>query len=303
MTQVESPFGLRNIGEEAKPPYAVLPDPSTLFLGRSQRLRALAPGHTLESYLNFAADVTEAQHAVQTSLPEPVLPPAGRIRQAQENGIPPLSRTAFEPGQAEGAALSGLLEGLRQYKLTEQASAAASTLAAASLEKRCQLMSGALKDAPVEDIAGRVLILAGLQVVFASLAAKLDAGDLHPVADSICPACGSPPMTSSVVGWPKAHNSRFCTCSLCATMWNVVRIKCVLCSSTEGIGYHSIEGKPDKVKAETCNKCRRYVKILYQVKDHKLDPLSDDVASLDLDMLLAQEGWERGGHNLFLLGY
>jgi FdhE protein len=45
------------------------------------------------------------------------------------------------------------------------------------------------------------------------------------------------------------------------------------------------------------------VKILYQVKDHKLDPLSDDVASLDLDMLLAQEGWERGGHNLFLLGY
>src|SRR6516165_5790939 len=101
MTQVESPYGLRNIGEEAKPPYAVLPDPSTLFLGRSQRLRALAPGHTLESYLNFAADVTEAQHAVQAAgLPEPVLPPASRIRQAQENGLPPLSRTTFEPREA-----------------------------------------------------------------------------------------------------------------------------------------------------------------------------------------------------------
>jgi FdhE protein len=303
MTQVESPYGLRNIGEEAKPPYAVLPDPSTLFLGRSQRLRALAPGHTLEPYLNFAADVTEAQHAVQASLPEPVLPPAGRLRQALENGLPPLARATFEPGEAEEAALSGLLSNLRQYKMTGEASAALDILAAASPEKRCQLMSGALKDAPAEDIAGRVFVLAGLQIAFARLAAKLDAEDLRPIADGVCPACGSPPMSSSVVGWPKAHNSRFCTCSLCSTMWNVVRIKCALCSSTEGIGYHSIEGQPDHVKAETCDQCKRYVKILYQIKDHKLDPLSDDLASLDLDMLLAQEGWERGGHNLFLLGY
>jgi FdhE protein len=303
MTQLESPFGLRNIGEEAKPPYAVLPDPSALFLGRSRRLRALAPGHTLEAYLNFAADVTEAQHAVQASLAEPVLPPAGRIRQAQENGLPPLSRSTTDPGEAEDAALSCLLDRLRQYKLTEETSAAIGTLAAASAERRCQLMSGALKDAPVEDIAGHVLILAGLQIAFARLAAKLDAGDLRPVADSVCPACGSPPVSSSVVGWPNAHNSRFCTCSLCGTMWNVVRIKCVICSSTEGIGYHSIDGRPDQVKAETCGKCRRYVKILYHVKDPSLEPLSDDIASLDLDMLLAQEGWERGGHNLFLLGY
>jgi FdhE protein len=303
MTQVESPYGLRDIGQEAKPPYAVLPEPSTLFLGRSRRLRALAPGHTLEPYLNFAADVTEAQHAALASLPEPTLPPASHIRQAQENGIPPLSRSTFEPREAEDAALSSLLTGLRQYSLTEEADAAIAALTAASAEKRCQLMSGALKDAPVEDIAGRVLILAGLQIAFARLAAKLSAEDLRPVADSVCPACGSLPVASAVVGWPRAHNSRFCTCSLCGTMWNVVRIKCVLCSSTEGISYHSIGGRPDQVKAETCEKCKRYLKIFYQVKDPSLDPLSDDVASLDLDMLLSQEGWERGGLNPFLLGY
>ena len=86
-------------------------------------------------------------------------------------------------------------------------------------------------------------------------------------------------------------------------MWHAVRIKCVLCGSTEGVSYRSIEGRPDTVKAETCDKCGQYVKILYQVKDRTLDPLSDDIASLDLDMLLAGEGWTRGGHNLFLLGY
>jgi FdhE protein len=303
MTQLESPGGLRDIGEEAKPPYAVLPDPAALFLGGSQRLRALAPGHMLQSYLNFAAGVTEAQHAAQASLPEPVLPSASRIREAQESGLPPLSRSTFEPREAEQAALSRLLDGLRQYRMTEEASTAIGALAAASAERRRHLMSSALKTAPVEDTAGRVFILAGLQIVFARLAAKLTAKDLRPVADSVCPACGSPPMSSSVVGWPKAHNSRFCACSLCGTMWNVVRIKCVLCGSTEGIAYHSIEGQPEHVKAETCGKCRRYVKILYQIKDHMLDALSDDVASLDLDMRLAQEGWERGGDNLFLLGY
>jgi len=110
-------------------------------------------------------------------------------------------------------------------------------------------------------------------------------------------------MASAVVGWPGAHNIRFCSCSLCGTLWHVVRIKCALCGSTEGIGYHCIEGKPETVKAETCEKCRRYVKILYQVKDPLLDPLGDDIASLDLDMLLAKAGWQRGGQNLFLLGY
>ena len=110
-------------------------------------------------------------------------------------------------------------------------------------------------------------------------------------------------MTSSVVGWPRAHNTRFCTCWLCGTMWNLVRVTCVLCSSTDGISFRAIEGKPDTVKAETCEKCRSYLKILYRVNDPALEPLADDVATLGLDMLLAAEGWKRGGQNPFLQGY
>jgi len=303
MSGFDAPQGLTNIGEETNAPYAVLPDPSTLFLSRSKRLRALASGHLLEPYLNFVADVTGAQHAIQDDLPAAVLPEPGRMQQALEYGIPPLSRGSFGAGEAAEVTLHRLLERLRQIGNPEEARAAIASLTGAPAERRRQLMSAALTGAPVDDIAGRVLVFAALQVHFVRLAAKLASDGLRPVADGACPVCGSPPMTSSVVGWPKAHNTRFCTCSLCGTMWNVVRVKCVLCSSTEGISYHSIEGKPDSVRAETCRQCGRYVKILYQVKDHMLDPLSDDVASLDLDMLLAEEGWERGGHNPFLLGY
>ncbi len=303
MNGLGAPQGLTNIGEEAKPPFAVLPDPSTLFLNRSKRLRTLASGHILEAYLNFVADVTEAQHTIQAALPAAVLPPASQIRQALDASIPPLSRTTLDPGQAGELTLRRLLESLRQTGMPKEASAAIESLAMASGERLRQLMSGALREAPAENLAERVLILAGLQVDFSRLAAKLASTDVQPAADGICPVCGSPPMTSSVVGWPGAHNTRFCSCSLCGTMWHAVRVKCVLCGSTEGIGYRSIEGRPDTVKAETCDKCGRYLKILYQVKDHILDPLSDDAASLDLDVLLAEEGFERGGQNLFLLGY
>jgi len=303
MSELGAPQGLTNIGEEAAPPFAGLPDPAALFLSRSKRLRTLAPGHILESYLNFAADVTEAQHAIQSGLPPAILPALGQIEQALDQGIAPLLRTALDPGEAAEATVRHLLGGLSQKGIPEEARATIESLAAASSESMRQLISAALKDVPFGNAAERALILAGLQVHFSRLAAQLLAEDVQPAADGACPVCGSAPVTSSVVGWPSAHSTRFCTCSLCGTMWHVVRVKCVLCSSTEGIGYRSIEGQPETVKAETCDKCGRYVKILYQVNDPVLDPLGDDVASLDLDMLLAREGWKRGGQNLFLLGY
>jgi FdhE protein len=300
MTQLGA---LKNIGDEATPPYAVLPDPSTLFLGRSRRARALASGHVLEPYLNFVADLTEAQHDIQSVLPPAAPPSAAHIQQALEFGMPPLSRAAFNPSETAGFTLERLMEAFRRREMPKEAAAATNSVLEAPSERRLQMLHGALKDVPAEDIAERALVLAALQVDFARLAAALSAEDLRPIADGACPVCGSPPMTSSVVGWPKAHNTRFCACSLCGTMWNVVRIKCVLCSSTEGIAYQTIEGQPETVKAETCDKCESYVKILYQVNDHLLDPLSDDVATLGLDLLLANEGWRRGGQNPFLLGY
>ena len=293
----------RGLGEEVSLLYAVLPDPSKLYLSRCKRLRLLASGHMLEPYLSFAADVTETQHEIQAGLSDPVLPPLDQMREALANEMPPVGVTAIELGEDAEIILSQLLERLRGGSLTPEARAAVESLASATVEKRYQLLGGAAKGAPADNIAERVLVLASLQVYVSRLASKLASEDLKPIVDGLCPACGCPPISSSVVGWPKAENLRFCMCSMCGTMWNVVRIKCVFCSSTEGINYHHIEGKPETVKAETCGQCQRYLKILYHVKDHELDPLSDDVASLDLDMLLAAEGWQRGGHNLFLLGY
>jgi len=292
------------LGEAAKPPFAVLPDPCLLFLNRARRFAALAPNHELGPYLTFLAVLTGAQYAIQTDLPAPALPPFERIGQALEHGMPPISRTVYEPDQTAVDTLERLLTRLEVAEVPPESTAAIQALLAVPHEERRKLASAALTDAlPEREVARRALLLAGLQVHFARMASLLQASDLRPIANGACPVCGSLPVSSVVVGWPKAYNTRFCTCSLCGTMWNAVRIACLLCDSTDGISFRSVEDKPDTVKAETCDKCRGYVKILYQVKDPALDPLVDDVATLGLDMLMAEEGWKRGGQNPFLLGY
>jgi FdhE protein len=171
---------------------------------------------------------------------------------------------------------------------------------------RAAMVEGVLSDAPTaEQLAEHVYVAAALQVHFARLAAGLDADKLVAVGEGACPCCGGAPVSSMVVGWQGAHGTRFCSCSLCATLWHTVRIKCVLCGSTKGISYQEVEDGPGagKVRAETCESCGCYVKILQQHADTSLDPVADDVATLALDILVRAAGYRRGAVNPFLLGY
>jgi hypothetical protein len=139
-----------------------------------------------------------------------------------------------------------------------------------------------------------LFVAAALQVHFARQAAHLNSKDLVPVGNGVCPACGAPPVASMVVGWQGAHNTRFCACSLCSTQWNYVRIKCTLCGSTDAISYKQIEDGDKLVRAETCDSCRGYVKILQQLDNPAIDPVADDAASLALDLLVRELGYRRG---------
>lgn len=291
------------IGEVSAPPFARLPDPEQLFLRRSDRFRTVADGHPLKPYLLFLADLSSAQHFVQDELDPPALVPPERAFRAEAHGMPPLDRHAFTPDAACDQTLDRLLAVFGECEMPDAARAAMRMLAGADRDTRTAMMRAVLAEAvPIEAIAPHVLIAAALQVDFSRRAATLDAGALRPVAEGACPCCGAKPVASMVVDWPGAHGVRFCACSLCATLWHVVRIKCTLCGSTERIGYRHVEGGPDTIKAETCGTCGRYVKIFHQHKDPALEPVADDVASLGLDVLLGDAGDVRGSVNLFMLG-
>ena len=292
------------IGEIAAPAFARLPQPHLLFARRAERLRALAHGHELKSYLLFLADLCAVQHAIQEGVPDPVPLDAAAIARAREFAMPPLDRTRFTADPACDAAIERLVTSAGDLEMPAAARAALLKTRAAGPDVTAEMVRSVLANSiPVEAIAEHAFVAAALQVHFARLAARLDGATLVPVGDGACPACGGPPVSSMVVGWPGAHGARFCVCSLCATLWNYVRIKCTLCGSTKGISYREVDGGPATVKAEICQSCRGYVKILHQHKDPEADPVADDIASLGLDLLVRETGFRRGGFNPFLLGY
>ncbi len=292
------------IGKTAEPPFVRLPDPMTLFAGRGKRFRTLSEGHALAPYLRFLASLSDIQHRVQDGLAAPDMPAADARERAREFGMPPLDRGRFTADAAFDATLNRLLSLTRDIDMPEPAHAALTRTIGADPLIRDAMVRAVLADSiPVEALADHLFIAAALQVHFARQAARLEAERLVAVGDGVCPACGAPPVASLVVGWPGAENSRFCACSLCSTLWNYVRVKCTLCGSTKGITYRQVEGSDGKVRAETCDTCRGYVKILQQHEHPALDPVADDVASLALDLLVRELGYRRGAVNPFLLGY
>jgi FdhE protein len=291
------------IGEVANPPFVRLPDPPTLFARRAARLHALAAGHRLAPYFGFLAALAKAQHCAQADLPEPVMPGMEALERARQFAMPPLDRSGVRLGAAFDALLDRLLGLAARIDMPEAARLSVGRVTAADAEAREAMVRSVLADAiPVETLADHVFVAAALQVHFARLAAGLMADRLAPVAIGVCPACGSPPVASLLVGWPGAHGARFCSCALCGTLWNFVRVKCVLCGSTAGITYREVDGGRGIAKAETCDSCRGYVKILDQQRDPEVDGIADDVASLDLDLLVREAGFRRGAVNPFLLG-
>ncbi|SFM10285.1 FdhE protein [Bradyrhizobium sp. NFR13] len=292
------------IGEIAEPPFVRLPDPSTLFQLRAERFRDLAVGNELAPFLYFLADLSSCQHRLQDDLPDVDLPTSEDRERARAYGMPPLDRNRFTVDAAFDVTLGRLLQAVSLIEMPDTARTALARVTGADSEARIAMARAVLaNEIPVEEFAEHVFVAAALQVHFARLASKLNAKKLVPVGDGVCPSCGGAPVASMVVGWRGAHGARYCMCSLCATQWHYVRIKCTLCSSTKGIAYREIEGGDGTVLAETCESCRGYVKILHQHKKPELDPMADDVASLGLDLLLREDDYWRGGLNLFLLGY
>jgi FdhE protein len=292
------------IGEIAEPPFVRLPDPNRMFLDRAERFAAVATGHQLAGYLRFLSALCRAQHEAQARAALPDLPPADAISRAREFGMPPLDRNRFTASAEFDSIYDRLLQSAVAIEKPAAAAAALSRALGAGPAEREEMIRNVLVDSiPAEGLAEHVYVAAAMQVYFARLAAQLDDKRMVPVGDGTCPACGAPPVSSMVVGWPRAHGTRFCACSLCGTLWNYVRIKCTLCGSTGGIAYQEIDGGAGTIKAETCESCKAYLKILHQQKDPALEPVADDVASLGLDLLVREEGYRRGGFNPFLLGY
>src|SRR5882672_10045691 len=70
---------------------ALQPVTSDVFAERGARLQALAPGHPIEHYLLFAAELCTLQAEAQNSLPTLDVPDHPTLAHCRDHGLPPLS--------------------------------------------------------------------------------------------------------------------------------------------------------------------------------------------------------------------
>ena len=283
-------------------PALILPDPSRIFLDRARRFSVLAEGHPLAEWLSFLGRLTEFQQELLQAYPSLPLPDEAALVFAWEHRLPPISALSWPRDPSWRQALVTLARKLAPYAPPP----AQETL------KRLQAMDGAT----LEAIADRVLrsdldghdaeflpfVAAALQVHWTALAAGLNRTKIAPPnLPGSCPCCGFLPTAGVVRTDGEVARLRYLHCALCNTEWHLVRVTCAACRDSNRIAYYHIEGSDESVRAETCDACKSYLKIVYQEKSPQADPVADDLATLALDLLVQETGYHGMGTNLLFL--
>lgn len=314
-----------------------LPERFGVFGARATRMRRLAANSVagipvdpaLGGYLNLMGRLADAQQGVLNGLTDSDVGPLDRdmIARSQAHSMPVLP--ASGPREASWHVVLDRL--LTALAATPDAADPASpfgatlrTLQTLSPEERDAAADAVLAGSAAPSAAAAPFLFAALQVWWTERASRLQVTDIPYMAHpGLCPVCGSQPVASVVRIGGASQNYRYLQCSLCTSEFHMVRVKCTNCESTDTISYNGIVetdapeviedagapgGKrtaadPAKfAKAETCGKCHCYRKIFYQEHDYETEPLADDLASLSLDMLMNEAGYERiSGNPLFWL--
>jgi FdhE protein len=291
------------LGGVKAPEALILPDPATRFLASAVRLEALSARHPMREWLGFMAELSRAQHAAATTLPPFAGPDQDTVDQAVAARMPPLAADAHHRDPAWRDGLDLLLASFDRDALPPPAAAAIASLGDRGADAVEALADRFLNgDVSPEDTGATLFIAAALQVYFTRVAAGLSAPSLRLLAErGLCPCCGSTPVSGVVTASGQTPGTRYLYCSLCSNAWNHARAVCITCGGSRTLSLKGIEGAPDAVNAETCDECHTYAKVLYQAKDMQVDPFADDLATLGLDVLVAEAGWARHAPNPLLL--
>ncbi|OZI31919.1 formate dehydrogenase accessory protein FdhE [Bordetella genomosp. 10] len=291
-------------------PRLIAPVRAEVFRLRAARLRQLAQDSAIGDYLRLIAALADAQHAALADCETPAVD-AQRIALAQAHGMAPVAAAEIPNDPAWRGILLQLLDHLDAAPgVPAPARAICADLRLSvrddpeGLDRAAAALVG--EGSGQIDVATAPFLMAALQVYATDQACRFDAAQLPVVSPyGLCPVCGSLPVASVVRVGGQHDGYRYLCCALCATQWHVVRVKCTTCGETKDIAYRGIEAEgraPEKeaARAETCESCHSYRKIFSQDKDLNVDPVADDLATLGLDVLVGEAGYQRASGNPFL---
>jgi FdhE protein len=291
------------LGGVKAPEPIVLPDPGTRFASSAARLEVLSESHPMSDWLRFMARLMRAQQLAAKSLaPFPGVE-ISDVERAVEARMPPLADDGYRRAPVWREGLAKLMDAFDGETVPAPARAVLDDLRLrdpAAIEGLADQFLHGVVDAA--DVGAALYVAAALQIYFCRLAAGLPVQSLRLLPRrGLCPCCGSTPVSGVVTASGPTPGARYLHCSLCATAWNHVRAICITCGESRSIALKEIEGGSGSSKAETCDECHTYAKMLYQAKDMNVDAVADDLATLGLDILAGEAGWARHAPNPFLL--
>lgn len=306
----------------AEPEPFIWPQRNSWFVERSMRFKQLArQSESMSGYLELMAELAAAQHHVLQEGPTLLLPSSAALEQAAQRGLPPLAALDWQRDpqwhillhqlvdcllavQMKGTAADSIYQVLQQVK----------TLSHEAIETQAeQLLAGSMSGV---EVAVAPFIGAALQVYWVHLVCALPivrTAELYQQVDvgahTTCPCCGSLPTSSMVHSFGGMAGQRYVVCSLCGVQWHMPRIRCTRCLAEEGVDYVSLAPThmtPEDyhipaVFAERCAGCHTYLKIIHTEREPFADPLADELASIQLDILLGEQNYYKHGLNFLLL--
>ena len=290
-------------GAAMTPPFALLP-PTDLFAKRAERFDSLAEGHPMSAYLRLLASICRAQQTVLDAPPSLPELDTSLINAALQHEMPPLAVDTLLHDNGWHAQLDAWLAAFTEQnkELPDAVQAALQRLRQADAEQRrvwaTALLGGRFSQVPEALVP---FLGAALQIAWRHWLKAIDIEAIREGENQTeCPCCGSLPVAGVVHQRRPMDGVRYLLCSLCAAEWHYVRLKCSHCLSTRELDYLHFDDSPYGIKAEACPDCQTYLKQLYLEIDANGEAVTADLASLDLDLLLAEQGWQRRTPNLLL---
>jgi FdhE protein len=106
-----------------------------------------------------------------------------------------------------------------------------------------------------------------------------------------CPVCGSLPFLSLLKG---EVGKRYLLCSYCGYQWRIDRLFCPFCNNKEQKSLRNFYGEGEEVyRIDLCDKCHQYIKRIDLRTMGETDLPLEDLATLHLDILASQKGYQR----------
>jgi FdhE protein len=113
-----------------------------------------------------------------------------------------------------------------------------------------------------------------------------------------CPICGGWPLLGELRG---VELARWLRCIACGSGWRTQRLRCPYCGNDDyrTLGSLAVEGEV-RQRIEVCERCKGYLKVVNAFDPPPAELLAiEDVASMHLDIVAIDRGYQRPGGNGF----